>query len=391
MLTERRILLALFAIALGLRVLYGAILTTQPALVASSATSELSHAKEITSGIRWISEPFSPRAPGYPIVLAALYLLSIKQLWLVAFYQAILGALTVVVLYRLGRLFLGVGLATIAALWFALHVYHMHISYSFERDIVVVLLLMLVLLLVVRPFKRMRYAVIAGLVYTALVHVDSQYLLLLPLFALFVLFKTRHGLINIQYLVLFLTVVVVASIPWTVRNYAVYGQPLPIGLEATRFLRPVKVAATAPGREISDIEGKIVRASRARLIEHNAVEFWRFARFRGEKSPEETGASKTTVARFLEPAWSVRHDLVSILNFGVLLPFFLLGIVVAIRERNRTGLMIAAVTVAYFLMRAFLGGNERTRLPIDPLVILLAFYGIAALVRRFRREAAAPR
>jgi len=391
MLTERRILLALFAIALGLRVLYGAILTTQPGLVASSATSDLSHAKEIASGVRWITEPYSPRAPGYPVVLAALYLLSVKQLWLVAFYQAILGALTVLVVYRLGRLFLGTGLATIAALWFALHVYHIHLSYSFERDIAAVLLLMLVLLLVVRPFKRMRYALIAGLVCTALIHVDSQYLLLLPVFALFVLFKTRHGLFNIQYLLLFLSVVVVASIPWTVRNYAVYGQPLPIGLEAARFLRPVKVVVTEPSRGISDIESKVVRASRARLIEQNTVEFWRFARFRGEQSPEGTEASNTTAGRSLEPAWSVRHDLVSILNYGVLLPFFLIGIVVAIRERNRTGLMLAAVTVAYFLMRAYLGGNERTRLPIDPLVVLIAFYGVAALVRRFRREAATPR
>jgi 4-amino-4-deoxy-L-arabinose transferase-like glycosyltransferase len=305
-------------------------------------------------------------------------------MWLVTFLQAVIGALTILVVYRLGRLFLGAGAATIASLWFAFHVHHMHVSYAFERDILAVLLLMLVLLLVVRPFNKMRYALVAGVVYTALIHVDPQYLLLLPVFALFVLFKTRHGLLNIQYLFLFLSVVVLASVPWTIRNYAVYQQPIPIGLEARRFLRPVKVVATEPQRGFSDIEGKIVRASRARIIQRNTVEFWRIAQFRGEKSSDAT-QTDTTVGRFLAPAWSVRHNLVSTLNYGLVLPFFLLGILFAVRERNRTGLMLAAVAAAYFLMRAYLGGNERTRLPIDPIVILLGFYGIMGLVRRFRR------
>jgi hypothetical protein len=72
-----------------------------------------------------------------------------------------------------------------------------------------------------------------------------------------------------------------------------------------------------------------------------------------------------------------------------MLPFFIVGIVFAVRNRDRTALMLAVFAVVYFLMRAYLGGNERTRLPIDPLVILLAFYGIAVLVRRFGRRAAA--
>jgi len=396
---ERRIVLALFAIALGLRVLYGAILTTQPELGAGAATSDLIYAKEIASGVRWLGEPFSPRAPGYPLVLAALYLLSFKQLWIILFWQAVLGALTVVAVYRLARLFLGVGFATVAALWFALHVHHMHLSYVFARDIVAVLLLMLVLFLLVRPFQKMRYALIAALVYTALIHVDPQYLLVLPVLVVFILFKTRHGLLNIQYLLLFLSVAVLASMPWALRNNAVYGQPIPIGLEAVRFLRPAKVAVTEPGREAAELQDKIVRASRARFVETNSVEFWRFARFRGEKLPEGSAASAGTTAadasagtvpdRFLEPAWSLRHNLVSIFNYGLMLPFFVVGIVIAIRARHRKALMLAAVVVFYFAMRAYLGGDERTRLPIDPLIILLAFYGIAALVERLRRRSTA--
>ncbi|UCG53155.1 MAG: glycosyltransferase family 39 protein [Candidatus Latescibacterota bacterium] len=382
MISHRRTLLLLFAVALGLRVLYTALLSTQPELTPMSVTSDLNYAREMATGFTWVTEPYSPRTPGYPALLGTFYLISGKQLWLMVFFQAILGALTVVLVYSIGRSFLGAALASIAALWFAFHVHHMHIATLFYRDILVVFLLTLLLYLLLRPFKKMRYAVFAGLVYGALVHVDPQFLLMIPVFVLLVLFKSRHGLLNIQYLFLFLGVLIVVSAPWTVRNYKVYGQLLPIGLEARKFLRPAKVVLTEPERGISDVEDKIIHASRSRLIQTNAVEFWRFARFHGE-TPATITAADTAMWKRPEPAWSLRHNLVSIVNYGILLPFFFLGLVFAVKDRNRTGLMLAVIVAAYFVMRSFLGGSERTRIPVDPLIILLAFYGLMALVRRY--------
>lgn len=407
---ERKILLGLFAIALGLRVLYGVVLTTQQDILLHPVKSELKHAKEIASGLEWVGEPFSPRAPGYPVTLAALYLLSAKQMWLVYFLQAALGALTVVIAYLLGRRMLAAPFAVLAALWLAFHVRHMHASRVFDRDVLSILLLMLVLLLVVRPFVKMRYALLSGLAYTALVHVDPQFLLLLPVFVIFIFFKSRHRLISIQYLFIFLGTTLVASAPWTFRNYLVYDQPLPIALEARRFLRPVKTVATEPSAGFSQMERKIVTASRARIIERNTVEFWRAARFSGDATPERfepapqgespsSGAPAPTegppgaaraapsAGRFAEPAWSLRHNLVSVLNYGIMLPFLVIGAVFALRRRDRTALMLTAVILTYFLMRAYLGGSEKTRLVVDPLIILVGFYGVAAVFGRFIRSA----
>jgi 4-amino-4-deoxy-L-arabinose transferase-like glycosyltransferase len=388
--TERKISLALFAIALGLRVLYGSILATHTELAARSLESDLAYAKEIASGIRWITEPYSPRSPGYPVVLGAIYLLSAKQMWLVTFFQAILGALTVVVVYRLGRYMLDVPFATVAALWFAFHVHHMHLSYVFQRDILAILLFMLALVLLVRPFVKMRYAPLAGIVYAVLIHVDPQYIVLLPVLAVFVLFKTRYRLLNIQYLFVLVGVLVVMSIPWTIRNYVVYDQVLPIGLEARKFLRPVKLVVTEPETGSSEIGGKVVMASRTRIIEHNAGEFWRVARFSGDTVPEEAASAGHPRRASGEPAWSRRHNAVSIINYGIMLPFFLLGTVMALKRRHRVGIMLAAVIFTYFLMRTYLSGSEESRLPIDPLIILLAFYGIAAIFGWVRHRRASP-
>jgi hypothetical protein len=67
-----------------------------------------------------------------------------------------------------------------------------------------------------------------------------------------------------------------------------------------------------------------------------------------------------------------------------MLPFFLLGVVQALRRRDRVALMIGAVVAAYFLMRAYLGGSEVSRLPVDPLIIVLGFYGAASIGGAFR-------
>jgi len=227
---------------------------------------------------------------------------------------------------------------------------------------------------------------LTGAVFALLFHVDPQYILLLPIFSLIILFKSRHTLINVQYLFLFLSMFIVASIPWTVRNHSVYGQPIPVGLEARRYLRPAKVAVTEPGRGLSELEQKVISASRADLIQTNAVEFWRFARFRDD-APPGLAPGDSAYQALAEPAWSLRHNLVSILNFGLVIPFFFLGVGVALKNRNREGLMLVLVVAAFFLMRTYFGANERIRIPVDPLIILVAFYGLMVLVNRFATPA----
>lgn len=371
-------MLILFAVALGLRVLYGAFLANQTDLVPNPITSDLTYAKEIATGTRWFNEPLSPRSPGYPLVLASFYFVSAGHFWLMTFLQAILGALTVVLLYRIAVRMLSPVLAVAAALWFAFHVFHMHIGHLFQRDILSIFLLTLLVYILTRPFKRMWYGLIAGIIFAALVHVDPQFLLLLPLFAVFILFKTRHGFLNVQYLFLFFFAAIVIALPWTMRNSNVYGQPLPVGLEARKYLRPAKAVVTDPDKGLSNLESKITRASRARLIEKNTVEFWRFAKFGGDAA----GSADSTFDGAMEPAWSFRHNLVSLFNYGILLPFFALGLMLIVRDRNRTGLMIAAVTIAFFVLRAYLGGNERIRLAVDPFIVILAFYGISWIIAK---------
>ncbi len=383
MTTNRRTLFALFSIAFGLRILYAATLGTQADINPIPITPSVRYAQEITSGLDWIKEPYSPAAPGYPVLLAGAFLLSGGSLWAGIILQAILGGLTVLIVYYLGQRLGGSITGLFAALWLSLYVHHIHFTSILHRSIFACLLLILLLHLISKPFHKMRYAIFSALAYTALVFVDPQYLLLLPFIAVFLLLRaTKHTLLNLHYFFLFAGFLLLLSLPWTIRNYIVYGQPIPVSLEASRYIGPV-----IGGRdEVAKAVEKAHRFSRTGRLGSNAIEFWRVARFTSQNADDRT------LQRGQQPekAWSLRHNLVSLITYGLLLPFFIIGIIAAIRDRNRTGLLIAATTLVYFVIRVFFGGSEMTRLPIEPFIILLAFYGLFRVVYALQKKPAAP-
>jgi 4-amino-4-deoxy-L-arabinose transferase-like glycosyltransferase len=372
---EHRIIIALFAIAFGLRILYAVLVGTQPDINPNLVTSCVLYAREMTSGLGWLAEAYSPKAPGYPLLLAAVFLPTGGALWAGIILQAVLGALTVVAVYYLGRRLGGPMAGTVAAVWLSIYVHHAHFSSLLLPDILACLLLAWLVFLLSKPFIKMRYAIYSAIAYTVLVHVDPQYLLLLPFIGLFLLFRaTRYMLLNFQYLFLFAGFFVLLCVPWTVRNYTVYRQVIPVSLEASRYIRPLTSSNEAKAKVtgVKSYPGQYQR---------NAVEYWRVTRFKGE---DTGGQAVTSNGRLPEKAWSLRHNVINIVLFGLLLPFFVIGIIYAFRDNERTGQLITLTVVGCFLIRLFYGGSEHTRLPVEPFIILLAFYGLFRLIDRFR-------
>ena len=68
------------------------------------------------------------------------------------------------------------------------------------------------------------------------------------------------------------------------------------------------------------------------------------------------------------------------LSYVVLIPFFLVGCAFAWKRRQRAALVLASIVWSYALLRGVLGGNEAARLWIEPLFILLSFYGVKVLL-----------
>jgi 4-amino-4-deoxy-L-arabinose transferase-like glycosyltransferase len=383
---DRRTLLALFSIAFGLRILYAALIGTSPAINPSPGTYDFYLAERIQDGMQWVRQPFTPYAPAYPLLLAAVFRVFGVGQWVAILLQAFIGAATVLFLYRVGEKQLGRGVGLLSALWLGAFVHQMHFASIFVRGTLETFALTWFAYTLVRPFQRMRQAVWAGLLYTILVHVDAQFLVLFPVIVLFfLLFATRHRLLNLQYMLLWVATVFVLCLPWTVRNYFVYGEALPVGLEAKKYLKPAiaLVSRGEPGSERSRIAGSVgVVMAHADGFVPNSIEFWRVVRL--HDTPGDPARSIRE-----EPAWSLRHNLVNTANFGVLLPFFAVGIVLAFVRRNRAALVLTLLIASCYLTCAFVGAVESSRLPVEPLVILVAIYGFYEVLRAVRRPAAA--
>src|SRR5262249_46822159 len=173
----------------------------------------------------WLVTPFSPKAPGYLMLLAALFSV-FRPSWLAAVgLNAFLGAFTTFFLYRIGERRIGRRAGLIAAVWLGLTAHQIIFSSFAIRDTMVTFLFMWFVYALSTPFHRMRSALWLAFLCTLLIMTEPFFLVLLPILLLYLaFFATHHRVLSLQYVFLFAAFILFFNIPWTVRNYAVYGQ-----------------------------------------------------------------------------------------------------------------------------------------------------------------------
>ena len=331
-----------------------------------------------------MTEPFSPKAPGYILALAALMRVFGTSVWVALLFNAFLGAAATFFVYRIGERKLGRGLGLLAAIWLGIYVHHIHAAAVISRDVLVVFLWLWILHVAVQYLHRIRSSIWLGLLYTILIHVEPMFIIVFPVFVLgFALFARRQRMLGIQSAVLFAATVCVLCVPWMARNYVVYREPILVALEATRYTGPLGRMFVASEVEQTDPLPAAGQSFGSPGFVHNSVEFWRVVRFSAAAGDPHRGIRP-------EPAWSTRHNGVNLIGYGILLPFMVAGCVLGRRRRNLTALALMGGTTVWWLVRGFMGANENARLPVEPLIILLAFYGAMQLLSRMRSPGARP-
>jgi 4-amino-4-deoxy-L-arabinose transferase-like glycosyltransferase len=382
---DRRTLLALFALAFGLRVLYAVIFGDDPDVVLQDSYGYRIAARMV-AGWEWITTPFSPSAPGYRMLLALAFKIFGVSWWTAVMLNAVLGAVTTLFLYRIGERLLGKRVGLIAALWLGLSVNHWHFASLAMRDVLVTFLLTWLAYALARPFYRMRSATWTAFLCMLLLHTEPMFLVLLPLLIVFLAVgSTHHRALSAQYVFLFLGALFVFFLPWTVRNWVVYRDVVPVALEAQRYTAPVaRVLRDTPPAPAATTHPEATVIEKPGFFA-NQREFWRVARFAASPGDPARGVVP-------EPAWSLRHNVASILNLGVLLPFFVAGLIFAVKRRHRAALVLGSIVISYAVLRGFIGASDYSRLFVEPLIILVALYGVKVLweMRHAAGQAGAP-
>lgn len=376
---DRRTLLALFSFAFGLRILYAVVFGNDPSVLPVHHTYDFRIALQMAHSFKWVTTPLTPNAPGYLVLLAAAFRVFGAHWWTAVGLNALLGAMTTLFLYRTGERRLGRHVGLFSAFWLGAFVTQMHFASVVGRAVATTFLVAWLVYTLATPFRRMRAAVWTAFLYALLIHTEPMFLLLFPVLLVFLALKaTHHRALNAQYAFLFVASLIVFCTPWTVRNYIVHRDLVPISLNATRYTAPLaRLFREAPGRPHTGGPGNPA-ASFAR----NEREFWRVVRLVPAPADPQRGV-------YGEPAWSLRHNVASTVNFGLLLPFMFAGAVIALKRRQRAALIVAGTIASYAILRGFIGGSDYARLPVEPMIVLLAFYGLHELLE-MRRAAGEP-
>jgi len=204
-------------------------------------------------------------------------------------------------------------------------------------------------------------------------------------------------------------------VPWLIRNYNVYDKVVILTVRTTKFTDkffgyPVYDYTKRHneyqfihhwndsmkndiinGKEVPGIKRKIydnlklgltngsVPHKYSKLEKYYAEfkEFWRPVRF--------NGGYVGNGFKYKGPSWSLKHNLSQGISYGLLLPFLIIGILMLIREKNKYGILLIIILLIHTYIHVVLDhAINRYRIPIDPFIIIIAFYAINNLCLKFK-------
>lgn len=372
----------------------------------------------------WLRSPDffgSAREPGYPLFLASAYLLFGKgNYFAVHVLQALIGALTAFIIYKLSLGMFGKTAGFIAFIWSGFYSFYIWHAIRIGRETLVCFLMALFFYLffmhLADPADRKVKIFTPSLAFFMLIHTDSRYLYLLPcILLLFVIYQRPRRAIKDFFI--FAIMALMLSLPWAARNYLAYNEFVLINTQHvypgwniikgfkyrnergwhiidTRTLnvthnpdypteeerRSIKSGLNPNNRSKEEIV-----AIRKDIYPSSAYwgrrwfcikEIWRPFMLHGIYSPFPS-------CLFLR--WSFRHNFASLVSYMPLLPFALIAIaVLAIRKNKNMWFFILPASFHTFA-HVFTWGDCRYRYPIDFFLIILAGYGLSYLIDHGRQ------
>ena len=338
------------------------------------------------------------RPPAYPAFLAGIYTVFGVNVTAATIVQALLGGLTVLMLMALGAVILDWPRALIAGAIAAVYPVLIWLPRLLLSENVSLFLLLLTLTAVVLYLRTSRiiWLIVFGVFCALNTLVRGSNLFLAVVVAcglIFIRWRTRAVSWNQLFAPLLVLAVtfLLPFVPWTVRNYRVFNEPIPIATQDGLTLYgsywppqqngkliwgslpgpedPAIVAAAQTGDEVSESR-YLNNLTRQRLREHPGY-FFRLIPSKlmsllvpldWEVLPHAPGTTRT-------------------LNVGYLLILLpaLLGFIVMLRQRVRHQWLLWLIFAMVLLQSISFYGSPRFRLPAEVIALLPAAVGVSTM------------
>jgi 4-amino-4-deoxy-L-arabinose transferase-like glycosyltransferase len=324
----------------------------------------------------------------YPLYLAGIYrLIGYHPLGARLFQGIVGGALMCLFIYLIGRRIVSERVALLGAGLAAVYGYFIYYSVALmtETFFIVMVLLCLLVSLQLKDEPSLARWILLGLSLGVATLIRQTILLFAPV--LFVwLFWELKGRIRLWHFVVSLGMIVLLITPWTMRNYHVYRQFLPLNSNAGYALyasnhphlgtdwRNENIVVPVPeelaGQNEAAINHALLRKGIGFVLEDpgrylwlildKALEYFQFW-------PSSQSSSISNLAR--------------VLSFGLYMPFMLLGLLLSLSHwRNYIPLYLFATVHTGIHLISW--PSIRYRLPVDAVLMLFAGLAVLTPVRR---------
>jgi hypothetical protein len=385
------------------------------------------YALNILKGRAWLTSYnflASWREPIYPIFLAFVYFFTGYENFLaVYFLQAFLGTLTIYYIYKLSLVIIGNGNAAILSLiWAGFYIGYLRFTGELLRESLIIFLVIFFIykmFIFIKPGKPIfRNYFILALIYTCLLHTDGRYLFYAPFLLLLFILKIKNFKASFVHYIIFGTMTIMLSVPWTIRNYITYGNiiviskyTLEIGggnlterselfdmnnidsaYSTLHFTHNEKYPPSTERTLIKQGQNPNKRSPQEILLIKKDIypskSFWgrKWYHIKTMWKPFDFCYSYTPFPQaFFSTPWSLKHNLSSMFSYGILLPCFFIGLFVLIRRKSRNLYFILLPVVLHFILHALTFGIDRYRHPVDAFIIIIGCYGIICIFSKVNK------
>jgi 4-amino-4-deoxy-L-arabinose transferase-like glycosyltransferase len=394
--THKQLLLLIILIAVLVRILaalyMGDQVTALPGVHDQISYDALARSLRNGEGYRFSKNwyPFTPADTPtahwsflYPLYLAGVYALTGYHPLAARLLQGIVGGILIsLLIFHIGRRVVGERAALIGAGLAAIYVYFVYYNAALmtETFFIVTVLLTLLISLELKEQPSLVGWILLGLALGVAALLRQTVLLFVP-FLLFWLLWELKGRIQLWHLAVPIGVVVLLIIPWTIRNYQVYHQFLPLNSNAGyAFYASNHPALGTNWRYESDLVPVPLELEGLNEAEMNQALMRRGMQFVLEDPGRYfllTLDKTLEYFKFWPSSQSSGISNVSrVLSFGLYMPFMLLGLLLSL-PRWRRCLPLYLFVVIHTGIHLLSWPAPRYRLPVD--AILMPFAGLAVL------------
>lgn len=337
--------------------------------------------------------PFMQVGPALPSVIAGAIKVFHNPVWPVYIYNIFLTSLVVGVLFYIGKLVFNSKVAWLLAFWGIFYVDYFKYNPHLLKEATTYLFFPMSIYLLFKSYINEhvnKYIITSAISFTWLIHADERYIIYIPIIILsFLLNKTCKFSVSLRNSIFWLSTVFVLCTPWTMRNYHVHRQVVLISPRTTAFTSKLW-GSNLLKSEFNSESAVYSHINRYSNAEELGMPYRVSPRLYGPTERYYRAFINFWQPTYFRPTyiqygyrfqkWSLRHNILGLVFYGIFLPFYILGFFWLAKEKQWFGICIAVIPIFHSIIHTImLWPLERYRSPVVFCVVLVALWAIVKL------------